>query len=447
MAGRFDGGTRRVALCAPLLVLALLAAGTVRAQESRAVGMRILVVQTEEDMRAALAAVKAGTPFETVVRERSIGPNRERGGYLGRMDPAALAPEARAAIAGVRRGSISPVFRTEGGFAVIRVVTTEAEETLEQQGRDRAEALKLLEQGTALGQEGKLEEAVQALQRAVALDADLADAQYNLAIAYRKLGRTDAAITALMRVTQLEPRDYEVRIGLGNWLTERGRHLEASQQYERAALLRLDSVEAWRKLAESYEAAGQVRAAVGAYRRVLGLLGQDDPAVLTSLLRVALQAKDGPSAMEAARKIEALHQDHEGYLALGKALLLNGQTEEAVGELEKAAALAPSSVDAQAALGTAYAALGRSDEAIQHLVQAIELGPKDPALYRTLSRIYAASGRLDLAIVSLRDGVAAASPRPLQAEMMEELATLYDRAGMTREAARERRELHSLPTP
>jgi Tfp pilus assembly protein PilF len=433
-------------ICVPGLIAT---AAPAWAQVSQAVGIRILVVRSEDEAHAALASVRAGVPFGTVVRQRSIGPNRERGGYLGRVDPADLAPEVRAAALGVPRGGFSPIFRTDEGFAVIQVLTEPEEAALELQSHNREEALKLLERGTALGQQGDLAEAAKALRRAVELDADLTDAHYNLAIAYRKLGQEDAAIQELQRVIQLDPRDFEAHMGLGRWLGEQGRHLEASQQYEQAALLRLNSTEAWRKLAESDEAAGKARAAAGAYRRVLDLLGRDDPAVLESLLRVALQAQDGPAAVEAARKLRAHHPGHEGFLMLGKALLVNGEAEAAAHELEKAAALAPSSAVAQAELGSAYAKLGKSEAATEHFLRAIQLVPTDPRLYLKLSQVYASSGRLDLAIVALRDGVtaAAASPRPLQASLVEELAALYDRAGMAREAARERQHLQSLRTP
>jgi DNA-binding SARP family transcriptional activator len=93
--------------------------------------------------------------------------------------------------------------------------------------------------------------------------------------------------------------------------------------------------------------------------------------------------------------------------------------------------------------------MGKAEAAAERLLRAVQLEPDNPTRYRTLARLYEGTGRLDLAIVALRDGVsaAAASSRDLQAEMSEELATLYERAGMSREAERERLQAKSLRKP
>ena len=70
-------------------------------------------------------------------------------------------------------------------------------------------------------------------------------------------------------------------------------------------------------LAQAYDAAGRARAAVGAYRRALGLLGRDDPALLEALLAAAMRAPDGPAAVEAARKLRGIRPGHEGFVTVG----------------------------------------------------------------------------------------------------------------------------------
>jgi len=410
-------------------------------------GIRILVVRTEAEARDAIAAVRAGARFERLVRERSIGPERERGGYLGRIDPASLPPAARTALDKTKRGTLSPVFPTDEGFAVFQVLTIQEEEELEARARRAPEAQALLKRGTESGKAGDMEQAASLLQRATELDPDLADAHFNLAIVERRRGRLDAAIASMRRVIELYPEDFDAHMRLGSWLTEQGSHAEATRMYERAAALQMDSREAWLRLAQSYEAAGRARAAVSAYRRVIGLVDGDDPALSAALFRVAMQAGDGPMAVEAARKLLASRPGHEGFMALGEALLLNGEADAAILEYQKAVALAPASVAAHVALGSAYARLGRAEAAAERFLRAVELEPGNPIHYRSLARLYEGQGRLDLAIVALRDGLgaaAASAPPGLQADLREELSALYEKAGMAREAERERRRAKSL---
>jgi hypothetical protein len=55
-------------------------------------------------------------------------------------------------------------------------------------------------------------------------------------------------------------------------------------------------------------------------------------------------------------------------------------------------------------------------------------------------------GRLDLAIVALRDGINVASPAApgAQADLADRLATLYERAGRSREAEAEHHRAQTL---
>ena len=411
--------------------------------------IRILVLKTEAEARAAVADLADGIPFEQLVRQLSIGPERERGGYLGQVNLAGLSAAARAALAKTPPGRVSPIFPAENGFALIQVLTSQQAQELEERFRREPEAQELLERGTALGQAGDLEAAEALLKQATELNPGLVDGHYNLAIVYRRRQKLDDAIAVMDRVVRLRPDDYDAHMRLGTWQFERGQYAESCEAFERAALLRMDSRDAWLRLAQSYDAAGKARAAVGAYRRAMTLQDFTDPALVWAFLRVALQAQDGPAAVVAARKFQAIRPGHESFMALGDALLLNGEVDAGIQEYQKAVALAPSSAPAQARLGSAYAKAGQTEAAVECFLRAMQLEPANPGYYRALARLYEGQGRLDLAIVALRDGVSAAAgaSRNLEAQMTDELAALYERVGMSHEAGQERRRAQSLRTP
>jgi predicted Zn-dependent protease len=448
---------RRVprAVAALLAVWLLAAAGILSASAGsagdsrRTLPLRMIVVPTQQEAREIAAAAAAGTPFERLARERSIGPERERGGYLGRVNPATLSPDAQAALSRTRVGQVSPVFSTEQGYALFQWLPEPTARALDQAARNELEGERLLEEGTEAGKAGELRRAAELLARAAELHPTLLDAHYNLAIAHRRLGQMPEAMTAMRRAIELRPDDYDARMRLGGWLHETGQHAEASLQLERAAMLRMDSPEAWNRLAQCYEAAGRSRDAAAAYRRVLALLGRDDPALLQAILRNAMAGRDGPAALDAARRLQPLSPGHQGFVAVGQALLLSGEAERAAAELEKAVALSPSSVPGRLALSEAYSALGKPAAAAAELAQVTRLEPDNPAHYQLLSQRYDEAGRLDLAIVSLRDGlsVAGKASRQVQAEIASQLATYYERAGMKREAAREWSRAEALQAP
>jgi tetratricopeptide (TPR) repeat protein len=438
IAGSLLGGL------APLVAIA----GTA-VDAGRMVPLRMIVVRSEREAREITASVNKGVPFERLARERSIGAGRERGGYLGRVSPATLSPEAQAALARVGKARLSPIFRAEGGYAVLQVVPESVARLLDESGRYEAEAERLLEEGTEAGRQGEIGKAAELLARAVLLNPSQVDAHYNLAIAYRRLGQMPQAIAAMRRVVELKPDDFEARMGLGRWLSEADQHKEASVHLERAVMLHTDSREAWQRLGQSYEAVERYRDALGAYRRVLTLLGKDDPVLLVAILRTAMRSQDGATAVEMARKLQALTPGHRGFLLVGRALLVKGDLQAAAQELEKAVALEPSSVPARLSLSEAYGGLGRAEAAADQMLRVIRLEPGKPEHYRILSERYEEAGRLDLAIVAMRDcvNVAESGPQTVQAEMSARLALLYELAGMTREAARERQRAESLQAP
>jgi len=412
-------------------------------------GIRMLVVKTEAEAREAVSQHAAGLAFDQIVRERSIGPERQRGGYLGRVDAAALSPAARAAVANTRAGQLTAPFPTQDGFGVIQVLTDREEQEEETRLSREPEALQALKQGTELGRQGDLEGAVTLLRRAVDLNPALVDAHFNLAVAFARLGRTDAAIAAMKEVVRLQPKDFDAHTRLGTWLSDQGRHEDAIASFERAVALEMNSQDAWLKLAQSYEAAGRAQAAVGAYRRTLGLVGRDDATLLEALLRVATAASDGPTAVDAARRLRPFRPGREGFLVMGDALTLNGEFESAAREYRMAVGLAPDSGRAHAGLARALTALGQTEQAADEQLKAVRLEPTNPSHYRALSALYERMGRLDLAIVALRDGasVAATSPREAQAEIADQLASLYGRADMAREAEKERARAQALRLP
>jgi tetratricopeptide (TPR) repeat protein len=175
----------------------------------------------------------------------------------------------------------------------------------------------------------------------------------------------------MSRVVRLRPDDFDAHMHLGGWQFERGKYPESCEEYERAATLRMDSRDAWLRLAQSYEATGRARAAVGAYQQAMALQDFKDPALVLALLRVSVQAKDGPTAVAAARKLQALRPGHESFMALGEALLLNGEVDAGIQEYQKAVALAPASAMAQAGLGSAYAKAGQTEAAVERFLNAV----------------------------------------------------------------------------
>ncbi|MGD8240999.1 MAG: tetratricopeptide repeat protein [Armatimonadota bacterium] len=120
---------------------------------------------------------------------------------------------------------------------------------------------------------GELELAIPHLRHVVAHRPDHARALRNLARACRYTGRYDEAIIYYSRGLRQQPRDPDLRVGLGIACAETGRYAEAIEQFE--AALRLDplSAETHYSIGVAHEMMGNRGEAVRWYRKATELAG------------------------------------------------------------------------------------------------------------------------------------------------------------------------------
>ena len=103
-----------------LLALVLFAPG--QEPTSTAIALRILVLNSAEELARVRAELGKGADFAVLAREKSVDATSLDGGLLGKVDPSTLRAEIRTALRGLAPGQISPVFRIPSGFAIVKVL-------------------------------------------------------------------------------------------------------------------------------------------------------------------------------------------------------------------------------------------------------------------------------------------------------------------------------------
>ena len=195
--------------------------------------------------------------------------------------------------------------------------------------------------GTALGEKGRIDEAIRQYQAALRLNPDFAPAHNELGVALSHKGRVDEAITQFQEAIRSEPGYTLAHFNLGNALLEKG----------------------------------QIDQAILAYREAL-----------RRQLRLSL---GDPS----------LHNN------LGLALARKGQTDEAVREYQEALRLQPDDPDIQFTLGAALARRGQIDEAIHHYQETLRLQPDRAEAHNNLGTAFYQQGRIDEAIRQFQEAL------------------------------------------
>ena len=150
---------------------------------------------------------------------------------------------------------------------------------------------------------------------------------------------------------------------------------------ERAAALCDASVPPWThavyrySLATAYARMGRQAEARREYAKATRL----DPRRPDLRFHVVEALRDAQGVKEVRRDLAAWLKKRtqwvEGWVLLGRCMLMTGEVEEAVGVLARAAGIAPREVTPRLFLGQAQLRLGRSPEAVATLSQATKLGP------------------------------------------------------------------------
>ena len=102
--------------------------------------------------------------------------------------------------------------------------------------------------GNILKEQGKLEEAIAAFNKAISLKPDYAEAHNNMAVTLQKQGKLEEAIEAYKKAIAIKPDYAEAHYNMGVNIQEQGKLDEAIACYKKALSLKPDHVEAHRNL-------------------------------------------------------------------------------------------------------------------------------------------------------------------------------------------------------
>jgi protein O-GlcNAc transferase len=183
--------------------------------------------------------------------------------------------------------------------------------------------------------------------------------------------RLEEAKALFLQACDLDPKDVETWIALGNVNGQLGHLDEAETCCRRALELRPDIGVIHSNLGNVYKLQGYLDKALSCYREALRL--------------------SPDSAM--------------AHTNLGILFKMMGQIDEAKTFLQHAVRLDPTSADAYNNLGNLFFDYGQLDKALMCFREALRLKPHSAAIYNNLGNVYQMQGRLDEASVSFREAL------------------------------------------
>jgi tetratricopeptide (TPR) repeat protein len=222
--------------------------------------------------------------------------------------------------------------------------------------------------GVLACQEGRFDEAIARIARAIALRPTCAEFHSNLGEAFRRAGRRDAALECLERALELAPELAVAHNSRGIVLREQGRLDEAAAAYCRALGVQPEYAEAWVNLGHALCELARPAEAIEAYRRAATL----------------------------APGLAGVH------VRLGALLKEQGRLDEAVAAYERALTMAPDDAATENNLGLVLKEQGRLDEAVGAYRRALRIDSGLAAAHNNLASALLEQGSVGPAIDALR---------------------------------------------
>jgi protein O-GlcNAc transferase len=319
--------------------------------------------------------------------------------------------------------------------------------------------------GVVAYQQGRYDQAVSYVERAIERNGTVSTFHYSLGNAWQSIGNLERAIGSFSRAVELNGDHFDASLNLGNALRQAGRHAEAAEIYRGILAARPDYPEPWNNLGNAVCALGETEKSLEYYLKALALRPQYPEALVN--LGNALQhlgrnaeAADryhdalalwpdspevwnnlGNAEQNLERYDEALATYAQGlrrnpsyaplYSNTGNTLRRMGRYQEARAYLEKALSMDSTLVEAHNTLGVVMQALGDRARAWQCFHEALKLKPDYGELYSNLGNLARENGRFEDAASCYRRSIELA---PKHAAAYNNLGTVLGDCGLYSEA-------------
>ncbi len=188
--------------------------------------------------------------------------------------------------------------------ADFKMAPVAAQPTMEQKTPQESEQIKEAKMGVTLLNEGKLDEAITAFNKALAIDPDLASAHYNLGIAYEKKNQPEEARKHFQETIRIRPDFGEAYQALGDSLMSSKKFEEASAVLSKASELMPESYAAFYNLGVSYSNSGKYGEAENAYRKATEISPNEPVAHYQLAMSLLGQSKNAASRAEFQKYLE-----------------------------------------------------------------------------------------------------------------------------------------------
>ena len=205
------------------------------------------------------------------------------------------------------------------------------------------------------------------LRRAESLDASQYEVHFDVALVLLSDDNYSDAANELEKALKIDPKAALAHVLLGRAYQNTNRSVQAVEQFQTALRIDPDLPLGHYHLGFAYASLGRNNEAIAEYEKELQR-SPENPTVLQQLGHCQVEAGDWKSAVAHLKKATQIDpQNSDAFYDLGKALLLQGDADGAEPALRRAIALTPSNPSPHYQLARALEKMGNKEEAKREL--------------------------------------------------------------------------------
>ncbi len=239
-------------------------------------------------------------------------------------------------------------------------------------GLDSLSAEEWFNEGNALYDLGKHDEAIKAYDRSISINPQYAEAWINKGNALYGLGKYDEAIKAYDQAISINPQFAEAWYNKGNALYGLGKYDEAIKAYDQAISINPQFAEAWNNKGNALRDLDKYDEAIKAYDQAISINPQYAEAWSNKGNALRDLGKHDEAIKAYDRAISINPQYAEAWYNKGNALYGLGKYDEAIKAYDQAISINPQFAEAWNNKGITLDNLGKYDEAVQAYDEAIK---------------------------------------------------------------------------
>ena len=256
--------------------------------------------------------------------------------------------------------------------------------------------------GAVFKQTGRLQDSLIAIERALGISPNDAEAHNNLGVTLKELGRLDEAEKSYKKAIAIRPEYADAHRNLGITLYEHGRLEEAEAIYKKAIAIRPEYADVHSNLGNTLHELGKLEEAETSHKKAIAIKPEFAEA-FSNLGNTLHELGRLEEAEISCRKAIAIKPDlADAHSNLGGTLKDLGRFEDAEVSCRKAIAIKPEYAEALSNLGNTLQELGRLEEAETSYKKAISIKPEFAQAHYNLGILLYETERYDQATKILK---------------------------------------------